>query len=86
MQKERKYYVQNLMEGHCDVGMRQKLIVRQETVQQRHHDLLVPVLHVCHVKGRPPHSDRRVSWSKHVSQLGYSPVEQELCQSGASYL
>lgn len=81
-----KYYIQNLMEGHCDIGMRQKLIGRQEALQQRHHHLLVPVLHICHVKGRPTHSDRRVFWSVHVGQLGYSPVEQELRQSGASYL
>lgn len=86
MPKERKYYVQNLMEGHCDVGMRRKLIVRQETLQERHHDLLEPVLHCCHVKGRRPHRDRRVAGCIHVSQLRYSPVEQELCQSGASYL
>lgn len=81
-----KHYIQNLMEGHGDVGVRQELIARQEALQQRHHHLLVPVLHLCQVKGRPPHSHRRVLWPVRVGQLGYSPVEQELRQSGASHL
>lgn len=74
------------MEGHLNVGVRHKLIIRQETLQQRHHHLLVPVLHAGQVKVGPADSHGLVPWSVHVSQFSYSPVEQELCQSGASYL